>query len=85
VFTNGTVIPSVHCRMLIHKFYRLLMGCGMAVNLARFQQEGARSHISNVLLRFLHDIFEEKGTSNRHPALFDVGFSWPPSSPYLRS
>jgi hypothetical protein len=75
VFTDGTVTSSVHCRMLNDELYPLRMECSMPGNVARFQQEGVRSHTNNAFLRFLHDIFEESVLSIRHPVLFEEGFS----------
>jgi hypothetical protein len=48
-----------------------------------FQQDGVRSHTSNAVLRFLFDVFEDKVLLYRYPALFEEGFSRPPTSPDL--
>jgi hypothetical protein len=53
------------------------------MNTAWFQGNDARPNTYNAILRFLRDACEERVLSNRHPALFGEGFTWPPTSPYL--
>jgi hypothetical protein len=55
------------------------------MNTAWFQGDGARPDTSSAILRFLCDVSEERVLSNRYPALFGEGFSWPPTTPYLIS
>jgi hypothetical protein len=50
---------------------------------AWFRQDGANPHTNNAVLRFLRDVFEERVSFNRYPALLQEGFSWPPTLPDL--
>lgn len=62
-----------------------VMGYGMPMNSAWFQQDDARPHTNHVVLSHLHDVLEERVLSNRYPTEFDEGFSWPSTSPDLKS
>jgi hypothetical protein len=46
-------------------------------------QDGARPHTANVVLDFLHDIFDSHVISNRFPDRFACAQNWPPNSPDL--
>jgi hypothetical protein len=48
-----------------------------------FMQDGGRSHTANVVLDFLHDIFDSYIISNWFPDRFACGQNWPPNSPDL--
>jgi hypothetical protein len=47
------------------------------------QHDGARLHIVNVVLDFLHDTFNSCVISNRFPDHFACGQNWPQNSPDL--
>jgi hypothetical protein len=49
---------------------------GIPMEPALLQQDCARPHSSNVALRFLHVLLEERVLSNQHHALFDERLSW---------
>jgi hypothetical protein len=50
-------------------------------NSDRFHQAGATPHTSSAIFHFIHDVFEEIVLWNLHPALFEEGFSWSPTTP----
>jgi hypothetical protein len=46
-------------------------------------RDGARPHTANVVLDFLHDMFDSRVISNQFPDRFACGQNWPPNSPDL--
>jgi hypothetical protein len=57
-----------------------MTGYNIAIKSTWLQQDGARTHTSNNVHRFLREDFEERVLSNRYPALFGEGVLWPPIS-----
>jgi hypothetical protein len=58
VFIDGTVTSHVYLSLLSDGFIPVLMGYGIPMDPAWSQQDGARPHASNAILRFLQDILE---------------------------
>jgi hypothetical protein len=81
VFFDGTFTSDVYLSLLSDEFVAFLMRYGIPMNSSWFQQDSDRLQTSSALLRCLHDFFEERVLSSRYPALFEEGFSWPPTSP----
>jgi hypothetical protein len=82
VFIDGKVTCDVY---LCDGFISFLKGYGIPTNSALFQQDGARPHTTNAVLRFLCDVFEERVVSNKYPAPFEEGSSWTPISPDFKN
>jgi hypothetical protein len=55
---------------------------GIPNNSAWFEQDCARLHKSNTVLRFLHNVFDE---SPVEPVSCAISASWPPTSPDLNT
>jgi hypothetical protein len=80
VFVDGTATSDVHLSLLIDDFAPFLMGYGIPMNSARFQQDGARPHTSNAVPCAFFVTFPRRVLSNWYHALFEEQFSWPLTS-----
>jgi hypothetical protein len=85
MFTNGTVNFDIYFSLLNYEFVPFLIEYSTPINSAWFQQDGAKPHISNTVLCFLHDVFEERVLLHQNPVLFAEGFTQPLTSPHLNS
>jgi hypothetical protein len=65
VFVDGAVTSDVYLCLLSDEFVSFLMGCGIPVISAWFQQDGARPHTGNTVLHFFHDGLEQRVLLNR--------------------
>jgi hypothetical protein len=65
-FVDGEVTSDVYLSLLSDELGPLLMGYGIPANSAWLQQDGARPHTDRVVLRSLHEVFEEQVLSNRY-------------------
>jgi hypothetical protein len=84
-FIDGEVISDVYLSLLSDELGPLLMGYGIPTNSAWLQQDGVRPHTDNVVFRSLHDVCKDSIQSNRYPAIFEKGLSWPLTSAELNS
>jgi hypothetical protein len=57
VFINGTVTCDVYLCLLSDKSVPFLVGYGIPMNPAWFQEDGARPQISDAVFHFLHGVF----------------------------
>jgi hypothetical protein len=71
VFIDGTVTSDVYLSLLTDEFVLFLVIYGISMNSAQFQQDGAKPHIRNAVLRVLHKFFKERARLNRYPTLFE--------------
>jgi hypothetical protein len=69
--------------MLLNTFVLHLLATRLPLQTQYFMQDGARLHTTNVVLDFLHEIFDSRVVSNRFPDLFACGHIWPVNSPDL--
>jgi hypothetical protein len=74
---DGAVSSDVYLSLLSDEFFPFLMGHGILMNSAWFQQDGARPNTSSAILCFLCDVFRESAI-NWYPV-----FSWLSTSPDL--
>jgi hypothetical protein len=66
--------------MLCNTSVPLLLATGLPLQIPWFMQDGARPHRANIVLGFLHDIFDSRVISNRTPDRFSCGQNCPPNS-----
>jgi hypothetical protein len=60
MFINGTVTSDVFFCLLSNKRAPLLMGYGIPMNSAWYQQDGTQLHNSNTIIHFFAEIFEKR-------------------------
>jgi hypothetical protein len=84
IFFEETVNSERYLSMLCNTFVlHLLATGGLPLQTQWFMRDGGRPHTANVVLDFLHDIFDSHVISNRFPDHFACGQNWPPNSPDL--
>lgn len=82
-FFEKTVNSDRYLTMLRNNFVPQLLATALPINTQWFMQDGARPHTANIVLDFLHEIFNMRVISDRFPNRFHGGQSWPPHSPDL--
>jgi hypothetical protein len=60
VFIDGTITSGVYLSLLSDEFVPFLMGYGVPMNSAWYQQDGATSHTDNTVLLFHEDVLEKR-------------------------
>jgi hypothetical protein len=83
IFFEEPVNSERYLSKLRNTFVRHLLATGLQLQIQWFMQDGARSHIANVVLGFLLDTFDSRTISNRFPDRFECGQNWPPNNSRL--
>jgi hypothetical protein len=78
-----TVNSERYLSMLRNTSVPHLLATGLPLRTQWFMQDVARPHTANVVLDFLHDIFDFRVISNRFRDRFACGQNWPPNIPDL--
>jgi hypothetical protein len=79
---NDTVDAERHLKLLEDHFVASFQGMGVSMGKTFFQQDGARTHMSNTVLSFLSEHFHDRVIINRYPERFGTVF-WTQYSPDL--